>query len=184
MSEVLDKIIPEYEKVGSDVQKTFGRLSAEQVNWKPRADSWSVGQCLDHLIKSNKAFDPQFQAFAKGEQKPTFWEKYSPLTSFFGNFLLKSMKNDAKKFKAPSQGIVPPSDVAADIVEQFVKHQAEVVEKLKLLKNIDFHNTVVTSPFLKLMTYRFGIALEIGVEHEKRHFRQAERVIQTEGFPK
>lgn len=179
----MNEIISEYEKVGENVQKTFGNLSAEQINWKPRADSWSVGQCLDHLIKSNEAFDGQFQALSKGEKKPTFWEKYSPLTSFFGNFLLKSLKNDAKKFKAPSKAIVPPSDIAADIVEQFVKHQAEVIEKIKSLENVDLHKTVVTSPFLKLMTYRLDTALEIGVEHEKRHFRQAERVMQAEGFP-
>lgn len=180
----MNEIISEYKKVGEDVQKTFGSLSSEQINWKPRADSWSVGQCLDHLIKSNEAFDGQFQALAKGEKKPSFWEKYSPLTGFFGNFLLKSLKNDAKKFKAPSKAIVPPSDISPDIVEQFVKHQAEIVEKLKTLKNVDLQKTVVTSPFLKLMTYRLDRALEIGVEHEKRHFRQAERVMQTEGFPK
>ncbi len=179
----MNEIIPEYEKVIGKVQDTFGNLSAEQINWKPRADSWSIGQCLDHLIKSNEAFDVQFQALAKGEKKSTFWEKYSPLTNFFGNFLLKSLKNDAKKFKAPSKDIVPPSDIPADIVETFTKHQAEVVEKIKTLENIDL-NMVVTSPFLKLMTYRLGMALEIGVEHEKRHIRQAERVMQTVGFPK
>ncbi|HRH43309.1 MAG TPA: DinB family protein [Pyrinomonadaceae bacterium] len=177
-------IISEYEKVGAGVQKTFSSLSPEQINWKPRADSWSVGQCLDHLIKSNKAFDEQFQALAKGEKKPSFWEKYSPLTGFFGNFLLKSLKNDAKKFKAPSKAIVPPSDISPDIVEQFVKHQEDIVKKLKSLENVDLQKTVVTSPFLKLMTYRLDIALEIGVEHEKRHIRQAERVMKTDGFPK
>lgn len=180
----MNEIISEYEKVGENVQKTFGNLSAEQINWKPRADSWSVGQCLDHLIKSNEAFDAQFQALSKGEKKPTFWEKYSPLTSFFGNFLLKSLKNDARKFKAPSKAIIPPSDIAANIVEKFVKHQEEIVEKLKTLENVDLHKTVVTSPFMKVMTYRLDMALEIGVEHEKRHFRQAERVMQVEGFPK
>ncbi len=180
----MNEIISEYEKVGEDVQKIFGNLSAEQINWKPRRNSWSVGQCLDHLIKSNEAFDEQFRSVASGEKKPTFWEKYSPLTSFFGNFLLKSLKNDARKFKAPSKAIVPPSDIAADIVEQFAKHQAEVIEKIKTLEKVDLQKTVVTSPFLKLMTYRLGTALEIGVEHEKRHFRQAERVTQTEDFPK
>lgn len=180
----MNEIISEYEKVGEKARETFGHLSAEQINWKPRADSWSVGQCLDHLIKSNEAFDPQFQALANGGKKPSFWEKYSPLTTFFGNFLLKSLKNDARKFKAPSKAIVPPSDIRADIVAHFVEHQAEIVEKLKTLENVDLQKTVVTSPFLKLMTYRLATALEIGVEHEKRHLRQAERVIQAEGFPK
>lgn len=184
MNERIENITSGFEQVGNDVRTTFGSFSAEQLNWKPSAEGWSVGQCLDHLIKSNAAFKPQFEKLSSGENKPSFWEKYSPLTGFFGNFLLKSLKNDARKFKAPSKDIVPPSDIAPDIVEQFVGHQKEIVESVKSLDNINWHETVVTSPFLKFMTYRLDMALECGLEHTKRHFRQAQRVTQTEGFPR
>ena len=177
-------MIAELEKIAEDSLKTFGKLSAEQINWKPRADAWSVGQCFDHLIKSNEAFDPQFQELLSGNRKQTFWESYSPLTGFFGNFLLKALKNDAKKVKAPSQSIVPPSEIEADIIERFAAHQKDFSEKIRSLDGIDLQKTVVTSPFLKLMTYRLDTAFEIAVEHEKRHFRQAKRVMETEGFPK
>ena len=55
---------------------------------------------------------------------------------------------------------------------------------MKSLDKFDWHKTVVTSPFLSLMTYRLDIAFEIAVEHEKRHFRQAERVTKEANFPK
>ena len=176
-------MIAEIEKIAEDSLETFGKLSAEQINWKPRADAWSVGQCFEHLIKSNEAFDPQFQGLLSGNRKQTFWESYSPLTGFFGNFLLKALKNDAKKVKAPSQSIVPPSEIEADIIERFVAHQKEFGEKIKSLDGVDLEKTVVTSPFMKLMTYRLDTAFEIAIEHEKRHFRQAKRVMETEGFP-
>ncbi len=184
MKNEIEKTIGQLQKISEDAQKTFGGLSGEQINWKPRAESWSVGQCFDHLIKSNEAFEPQFQEFASGRRKQTFWQNYSPLTGFFGNFLLKSLKNDAKKFKAPSKAIVPPSDIPADIIERFAAHQNELCEKLKTLDNFDWHKTVVTSPFLSLMTYRLGTAFEIAVEHERRHFRQAERVTKEANFPR
>ena len=180
----MSEIISELQKIAVEAQKTFGELSPEQINWKPSAEGWSVAQCFDHLIKSNEAFDPQFQEFAGGNRKQTFWQNYSPLTGFFGNFLLKSLKNDAKKFKAPSKAIVPPSDIPADIIERFVAHQNELCEKMKSLDKFDWHKTVVTSPFLRLMTYRLDKAFEIAVEHEKRHFRQAERVTKEANFPK
>ena len=180
----MNQIISEFEKISADVQKTFGGLSAQQLNWKPAAESWSVAQCFDHLIKSNEAFKPEFERVKSGNKKSSLWEKYSPLTGFFGNFLLKSLKNDTKKFKAPSKAIVPPSNVAPDIIEQFVKNQLEIIESVKSLEKIDWNKTIVTSPFLKIMTYRLDKALEIGIEHEKRHFRQAERVMQKAGFPK
>lgn len=184
MNESLSNITTGFEQVTEEVRIAFGGLTAEQLNWKPAAESWSVGQCLDHLIKSNDAFKPAFERLVSGEGKPSLWERYSPLSGFFGNFLLKSLKNDARKFKAPSKDIVPPSDIPADIVEQFAKQQAEIVESVKALDHIDWHSTVVTSPFLKLMTYRLDTALECGLEHTRRHFRQAQRVTQTEGFPK
>ncbi len=184
MSNETDRLTNELQAISENALKTFGGLSGEQINWKPNAEGWSVGQCFDHLIKSNEAFDPQFQEFASANRKHTFWQSYSPLTGFFGNFLLKSLKNDAKKFKAPSKTIVPPSDIPADIIERFAAHQNELCEKMKTLDNFDWHKTVVTSPFLSLMTYRLDTAFEVAVEHEKRHFRQAERVLQTDGFPK
>jgi len=144
---------------------------------------WSVGQCFDHLIKSNEAFGPQFEELKSGGRKQTFWQNYSPLTGFFGNFLLKSLQNDAKKFKAPSKDIVPPSDIPADIIDRFVAHQADLIEKIGSIDGIDWGQTVVTSPFVSFMTYRLNTAFRIAVEHERRHFRQAERVMQTEGFP-
>ena len=179
-----DKIISEFCEISENARKTFGSLSVGQINWKPSAEGWSIAQCFDHLIKSNEAFEPQFQEFADGNRKQTFWQNYSPLTGFFGNFLLKSLKNDTKKFKAPSKAIVPPSDIPADIIERFAAHQNELCEKMKSLDNYDWHKTVVTSPFLRLMTYRLDTAFEIAVEHERRHFRQAERVTREANFPK
>lgn len=184
MNEGIENLTSAFEQVSNDVRAAFGNFSPEQLNFKPSAEGWSVGQCLDHLIKSNAAFKPQFEKLVAGEKKPSFWEKYSPLTGFFGNFLLKTLKNDAKKFKAPSKDIVPPSEIAPDIVEQFMKQQGEIVESIRSLDHIDWHETVVTSPFLKIMTYRLDKALECGLEHTKRHFRQAQRVTQMEGFPK
>lgn len=183
MNQAPAKIISDLELISEEARTKFGGLSAEQINWQPRADAWSVGQCFDHLIISNEAFEPQFQQLVSGNRKQSFWENYSPLTGFFGNFLLKSLKNDAKKFKAPSKAIIPPSDIPGDIIDRFCSHQTVLAEKIKQVENIDWRQTIVTSPFLKLMTYRLDAAFEIAVEHERRHFRQAERVMQTVGFP-
>lgn len=184
MNEELSKLIDETKQIAEDAKKTFGHLSAEQVNWKPSAEAWSVGQCFEHLIKSNNAFNDEFEKLAAGTRKNSFWENWSPLTSFFGNFLIKSLKSDKKKFKAPSKAIVPPSTVDADIIEKFAEHQAEVIEKIKSTANMDWQKTIITSPFLKLMTYRLTDSYVIMVEHEKRHFRQAKRVMEMSGFPK
>jgi uncharacterized damage-inducible protein DinB len=40
-------------------QALAARLTEEQLNWQPAAGSWSVGQCLEHLCRTNEAY-PQF----------------------------------------------------------------------------------------------------------------------------
>jgi len=182
-TEILN-LLSELQIISDDAQKTFGNFSAEQINWKPGAEGWSVGQCFEHLIKTNELFYDELEKIAGGSRRNSFLENYSPLSSFFGNLLVNSLKKDSRKFKAPSQKIVPPSEIDRNIIEIFAAHQAELIGKIKQTENSDWQKIKITSPFMKLMTYRLADGFRVVVEHEKRHFRQATRVTQTTGFQK
>ena len=184
MNAVLDDLVLELEEISDDTRKTFGDLSPEQVNWRPPGGGWSVGQCFDHLIKTNSLFFPVIEQIRRGEYRNSFWQSYSPLSSFFGNLLISTLQKDERKVKAPSEKIVPPSEIEADVIEKFARHQQEVIEHIRGTEKADWQKTVVTSPFMKLMTYKLADGYRIVVEHEKRHFRQAERVTKEAGFPK
>jgi hypothetical protein len=176
-------LISELEKISENARKTFGRLSPAQINWRAAAESWSVGQCFEHLIKTNELFYGELEKIAGGNRKNSFWENWSPFTSLGGKFLVNSLKKDERKFKTPTPKIVPPSEIDANIIELFAAHQAELIEKIRRTENADWRKTVITSPFVKVMTYNLADGFQVVVEHEKRHFRQAERVMQSQGFP-
>jgi hypothetical protein len=178
----VERIKTEFESVSKDVQDSFGPLTPEQLNWKPRSESWSVAQCLDHLIKSNEEFFPEFDKVAAGTRKNSFWESISPLSGTAGKFLVSVLQKDDKRVKT-NQKMTPPSDIAADIVEAFLKHQKALAGKVESIRDAEWDKIVVTSPFMKLMTYRLSSGLQALVEHEKRHVRQAKRVMAAEGFP-
>jgi uncharacterized damage-inducible protein DinB len=179
----MNEVISELEKIAENTQAAFGGFSAEQINWRPSAEGWSVGQCFEHLIKTNELFYDELEKIAAGTRRNSFWENWSPFSGLGGRFLIGSLKKDERKFKAPSQKIVPPSAVDAAIIEKFAAHQAELIEKIKRCEKADWQKTVITSPFAKLMTYRLADGLTVVVEHERRHFRQAERVTKAENFP-
>ena len=119
MDERISNLTSELRKVAVDAEETFGVLTAEQLNWKPAENSWSVGQCFDHLIKTNHKFYPEFEKLAAGTRTNSFWENWSPFSGWAGRFLINAVSEDSKKAKAPSQRIVPPSEIASDIVERF-----------------------------------------------------------------
>lgn len=183
MDERIGSIISDMNAVAEDAKATFASLSNEQLNWKPGEKSWSVAQCLDHIIKTNEQFYPEFAKLASGSRKNSFWENISPFTGWGGRFLIKAVSEDSKKAKAPSKSIVPPSDIDAGIVDKFCYHIAEVNKKVEAVAGADRKRTVVTSPFLAVFTYTLDDAYTVLVEHSKRHIRQAKRVMEADGFP-
>jgi len=105
MDERITNITTDISKVAADVRISFGNLSPAQLNWKPDDKSWSVAQCLDHLITTHRQYFPLFKKMAAGDAKPTFWEKASPLSGFFGRFLIKSL--DVAEAKADALRLNP-----------------------------------------------------------------------------
>src|SRR5690349_16706160 len=99
MANDLEGIVSQFENVTADVSESFGGLSVEQLNWKPAPESWSVGQCLDHLVKSNEEFFPELDKLAAGTRKNTFWQSWSPLSGIAGSFLVNTLKKDGSKVK-------------------------------------------------------------------------------------
>ncbi|MCW5960517.1 MAG: DinB family protein [Pyrinomonadaceae bacterium] len=183
MENSAERVVADLQNVADQIQKAFGEFSAAQINWKPAAESWSVGQCLEHLIKSNELFYGEFDKIAEGTRRQSFLENWSPLSGFFAGLLIRSLKNDGKKYKAPTQAIVPPSEIDPNIVEIYAAHNAERIQKIRKSASADWTKIVVTSPFLKIMTYRFDDAMTVMIEHDRRHFRQAKRVVESSGFP-
>jgi hypothetical protein len=183
MDKRITEITTALRQVAEDARATFGGLTSDQLNWKPAEKSWSVGQCFEHIIKTNEQFFPEFEKLASGQRKNTFFQSYSPFTGMMGRFLIKAVSEDSKKAKAPSKDIVPPSDISGDIIDRFSTHIAGVNEMIGKCASADRQKTVVTSPFLSVFTYTLDDAYTVLVEHTKRHFRQAKRVTEAEGFP-
>ena len=181
----MKEIISELKAISEDAKKVFGQLSSNQINWKANAESWSVGQCFEHLIITNSAFFPELESIIKGERPQKLWEKISPFSGFFGNLMVKSLNpKSERKLKAPKRIQPATSQISATIIVDFTKHQTELIDKIKQTENLDTKKIILTSPFAKPITYSLYDSYRIIATHEKRHFQQAERVMQNEGFPK
>jgi DinB superfamily len=172
-------------EVAEEARREFGRLSAAQLNWKPGPGQWSVGECLVHLIKTNRGFFPVLEAVARGGHRPSAWERWSPLSGFFGRVVERSLSRDGgRKFKARAEFVPAASDIAPDVVEQFAAHQNELAGRARAAgAAADPARTIVTSPVSAFVTYSLLDALRVVLAHERRHLRQARRVTETPGFP-
>ncbi|MEN3335535.1 MAG: hypothetical protein V7641_4900 [Blastocatellia bacterium] len=163
----------------------FGDLTAQQLNWKPSADQWSVAQCFDHLVTANRAYFPIFEKLLSREKKNTFWESLPWLPAFWGKMLIKAVAPEStRKLKAPK--IFHPSSSRVDgaIIHQFIQQQNEVIRYMKATEDLDLEKINITSPVTSLITYSLMDAYRLIITHEQRHFLQAIRVSEMNGFPK
>jgi len=181
---MIAEIVKEFEAIKTEIEKSFGPLSSDQMNWRPNAEGWSVAQCLEHLILTKTLFFKDLDDLqAKGRQN-SWWEKWSPLTPLFTKMYFRYIRSETAKVKAPTSKIVPPSTVTADILNRFMENQDQLIAKLSRLGDSGIAGVVVSSPFIPLVTYKLIDGIRLISEHDWRHIRQAKRVMVAEGFPK
>lgn len=170
--------ITEIQSISHSFTQAFGSLSSDQLNWKPNTDSWSIAQITDHLITTNETYYPVIRKLREGNYSTPFHSKIPFVTSFFGNFILKSVTPDRRK-KIKTFPIWEPgqSHHAADILQQFATHQTQLATLIEKSDDLLEAGTVISSPANRFIVYSLEKAFEIIVTHEKRHYQQALEVL-------
>jgi hypothetical protein len=176
----IKSVISDLESISEEAQASFGHLTGAQLNWKPDAGSWSVAQCLDHLITINSLYFPLFEKMKSGRIGNTFLEKYSPLSGFFGRYLINaSAPENLKKMKTSRIAYPSASEIDDGIVEKFREHNRELGSRIGSISSDIELTTIITSPLAGFVTYSLDDCLTILVVHERRHLLQAKRVMES-----
>jgi len=172
------------DELARQTEASFGGLNERQLNWRPSATQWSVAQCFDHLLMANRLmFHAAAQALDHARPR-TFWERLPLLPGVLGRMLIRSQAPDnARKYTASPKAQPATSDIAADIIPRFVEQRREAAAWVRALDERDAARAIMTSPFLKVITYSVLDGCRLMVAHDRRHFEQAHRVTQLPEFP-
>lgn len=180
----LTEVVAELSAIARDTESAFGPLDQGQLNWRPAATSWSVGQCLDHLLTVNREMFKSIDAAMDGSRPPTVWQRLPILPGVFGSMLIKSQMPEAKrKFTAPRKAVPSASAIDPRIVERFIAYQHDAATRIRSFDGRDVARIIMVSPFVSFITYSVLDGCRLIVTHERRHFEQARRVTQAPGFP-
>ena len=166
------------------VQFEFSGSSADQLNWKASPGSWSIAQCLDHLIVSDSSYFSILRKVIDGTHKMNFWEDHSPFSAVCGRILKDQLQEKVKrKLKAPKRFEPSQSEIKMEVIERYHQNLDGFLELISNCQNIDIDKTIITSPALRIVTYSLRDALYFLIQHEHRHINQAIRVKKNEDFP-
>ena len=179
----LPTLISEVNTVAANAKATFGQLTPAQLNWKPSPERWSVAQCFDHLLTTNKSYFPFIDDAVSGRNR-TIWQRLPLVPGLMGSLLIKFVDpGSTRKVKAPKKFQPAQSNISASVIDDFVAQQGKIVENMNATGHLDLERTIITSPVAAPITYSLMDAYRVIVLHEHRHFQQAKRVMEESAFP-
>lgn len=160
--------------------EAFGKLTTEELNWKPNSKTWSIAQNIDHLILFNETYFSIIESLRNKTYKTPFLGRFKGLVSFFGKAVLKGVQPDRKK-RMKTFPIWKPakSEISVEILNQLKAHQTLLKNTIKKSNDLIEKGTVISSPANTNIVYELEKAFEIILAHEKRHFKQSKEIVES-----
>jgi len=161
-------------------REQFGSLDYEKFNWSPEPGRWSIGQCLEHLVKSNEPYFAIFDSLANGTHQTTLWQRLPLWPTLWGKALYNTIKpENTRKAKAPKIFQPTIGTIPLSMLDDFCKQQPRLIAAMNAAKSVDLDRTIITSPVASFITYSLRDTFAILAAHEERHLRQAEQVLRA-----
>ncbi len=179
--EKISKWVEEAKEIATETEKVFGNLTESRLNWKPEENQWSIAQCFDHIMITNKAYFSCMKDLIEGNCNDSLWKSFPAVTNFFGKALVDSLnpestrKLDAPQIFRPATATYPKS-----IIADFLQHQKELIALIEKTETIDTEKAIFCSPVAKFVTFTIEDAVNMLLHHERRHFVQAQAVLEQE----
>src|SRR5579872_1783777 len=168
----MQRLISELDDSDRRAERVAGGLSVEQLNWKLRPDTWSVGQCLQHLCVTNQVYLPAISASLEDQARSQVRE-ITP--GWFGRWFIRTYiepSSKGKRARAP-QKIDPGERVDSCVLESFLRSNQSVRELIRRASEYDVNRIRFKNPFVPVVRFTVGTGLEIVSKHQVRHLLQA-----------
>jgi hypothetical protein len=164
--------------ISEDARMTFGTLDERHLNWKPDEGQWSIAQCFEHLVISDRLLVDAAKS-AIVNPPTSVWQRLPAWPAMFGKLLAGSQgPREPKSRKYVANPLArPTSSVRADIIARFVDQHRQIETWTRTLDEETARRAILISPFVKVITYSVLDGLRLLVAHDRRHFEQARRVM-------
>jgi hypothetical protein len=170
-------LIADLEKSRDDAIAAGEGLSAAQWTWKPSPESWSIGECLEHIAIVERLIVGRVERMIGAEATP---DAAAPLADREAS-IASSARNREHKRQAPE--FAKPSGKVASLEEFKGAFEPKRGQAIALIETTEapLHALVEPHAALGPMTAHQWIWFLSG--HCERHAAQAREVRTTPGFP-
>ena len=179
-----DRIIADVDAADAHATALLEGLTNAQLNWKPRPNVWSVGQCLEHLCISNEVYAPPLIEALRG--RPTGpVEEITP--GWVGRaFIRRYIEPTTQKrpARSPRKSVPTASRIDASILDRFIASNVRMRDIVSRAREFDVNRVRFRNPFVSVIRFTVGTGIQIIARHNHRHLLQAQRLKERPDFPR
>jgi hypothetical protein len=172
----LRDVIRQFEELRRTASRITDGLTAEQLEWKPAPDQWSIAECFSHLnVTADKYYPAIDRSMHDARERGLLGE--GPFRhGFLINKFIRMMEPPARRpMKAPEIFRPRTRGLAAEVPNFFV-HQDAILKRVREANGLDLARAKVTSPVTRLLRMTLGQCFHLLAAHERRHLWQAGNV--------
>lgn len=166
-----------YSETFKRLEKNVNGLTQAQLNYKPAADRWSISECLEHIVLTEKML---FDFAKKAMTAPANPERRSEVEAT-DQQIVDGVVDRSEKFKAPEMlqatGKYKDAEAALD---ELKKQRAEILAYLATTTPEELRNHITDAPKGAVDAYQSFLFI---AGHTARHTLQIEEVKASPGFP-
>lgn len=169
--------ISQVDEITAQYKVAFGTMGEKALNKKPSEGEWSIGQNLEHLISVSQSYYSIPDKIRAKDYKLSRVAQWSFFAKTVGNMILGSVEHTRKR-KVKTFPVWEPSTTSENpnVYREFIAEQEQLKAWINSIKDLLDQEVVIGSPANKNICYKLSKALDIIVEHQRRHFEQCREV--------
>lgn len=173
---LIQSLINQSKEITSRVE-TLKELDIENLTWKRNSETWSILECLEHLNRYSEFYLPRIQ-FEIQHAVPGQAVKIK--SGLLGGYFVKSMIPKEKLNKMKTMKPMNPlnSKLSLQVLEKFLENQKSKIELLEKSKNYNLNRIKIVTSLSKLIKMNLGDTFQFLINHEIRHLKQIENILQ------
>jgi hypothetical protein len=189
MAPELEAFRVEFEALSAEADRLVGPLTDAQFAWSPAPEVWSIGQCIEHLNVTARAYLPSLDEGIATAIRAGIYGSGPFAYNIIGRLMVRSMEPPPlMRFKAPLI-FQPPATPQAmrtrgEIMAGFHGFQVQYMDRLRQANGVDLAKAKVVSPASRFIRISLGSGFGLQLAHERRHLWQARQVAARPDFPR
>ena len=153
-------------------------INEEQLNSSPAPGKWSIGELIDHISTANKTYFGTLEQLAEGTYANPSMLSVKFIPKAVGRMVINSITPETyRKVKTAPIFMPASTNHTFEVLDDFKSTQSRLIKLVSKIEGYDLSKTWIRSPVTGFIIYTAEAAINMLLNHEKRHLGQAEEIL-------